>query len=290
VSLSASSVALKTGDTRQLTASVRPDNADNKAVNWSSSDPSVATVSGGLVTAVSPGSATIRVSTVEGGYTATCAVTVEERSFVVETPQPEGNKGSIEVSLNLPASGSFSCTFALSLPQGFHLDESGTSLAADLTADYQLDISSQGGNTWQFEIRQKSLRSLRAGTSYRNLVDVAYTMDESVSSGDYEVKLTDVELKMSDNTVIREEEIKVSVTAGNTTGILSPGSTYVYCQNGILTVNTPRNEQISVYSFSGQGLFAAPKPAGEASFSVHGIHEKILIISGSSGWVKKVVK
>ena len=76
VSVKPSSLSLKVGETAQLTATVTPVNADNDNVNWSSSDNSVATVADGLVTAVKEGSATITVTTIDGGKTATCAVTV----------------------------------------------------------------------------------------------------------------------------------------------------------------------------------------------------------------------
>ncbi|HWS42046.1 MAG TPA: glycoside hydrolase family 2 TIM barrel-domain containing protein [Pseudoflavonifractor sp.] len=60
-----------------LTASVVPVDADNQNVTWSSSNDSVATVDEtGIVTALAVGSATITVTTEDGGFTATCAVTV----------------------------------------------------------------------------------------------------------------------------------------------------------------------------------------------------------------------
>jgi len=65
------------GKTAQLTATVSPDYAENKAVTWSSSDPAVATVDqSGLVTAVTYGTANITVTTADGGYTASCDVFV----------------------------------------------------------------------------------------------------------------------------------------------------------------------------------------------------------------------
>lgn len=76
VSVKPSSLALKVGETETLSAVVIPANADNKTISWSTSDNSVATVADGLVTAVKEGSATITVTTIDGGKTATCAVTV----------------------------------------------------------------------------------------------------------------------------------------------------------------------------------------------------------------------
>ncbi len=65
------------GETIALTAKVEPAAATNQAVTWSSSDPSVAKVDAqGVVTAVSPGEATITVTTAEGGRTATVRLVV----------------------------------------------------------------------------------------------------------------------------------------------------------------------------------------------------------------------
>jgi uncharacterized protein YjdB len=76
VSLDKTSVTLAPGNTKTLTAMVAPSNATNKSVTWDSSAETVATVSNGLVMGISIGTATITVKTVDGNYTATCAVTV----------------------------------------------------------------------------------------------------------------------------------------------------------------------------------------------------------------------
>jgi len=82
VSLNISSLDLTVGSTSTLTAIVLPDNADNKSVNWTSSKSSVATVSAsGMITAVAPGTASITVTTIDGGQTATCVVTVVKRGL-----------------------------------------------------------------------------------------------------------------------------------------------------------------------------------------------------------------
>ena len=77
ITLSKSSVSVYEGKTATVTATVSPSNATNKAVTWTSSNSSVATVSGGVITGVSAGSATITASTVNGKK-ATVSVTVSK--------------------------------------------------------------------------------------------------------------------------------------------------------------------------------------------------------------------
>ncbi|MBR0300091.1 MAG: Ig-like domain-containing protein [Bacteroidales bacterium] len=77
VELNESSLQLYKGATAQLTATVTPEDASNKQVVWSSSDESIATVSeNGVVSGVGVGTAEISVTTVDGGFTATCTITV----------------------------------------------------------------------------------------------------------------------------------------------------------------------------------------------------------------------
>ena len=81
VSLDKTELALTVGDTQTLTATITPDDANNKNVSWSSDKPSVATVDeNGTVTAVAVGTANITVKTEDGEKTAVCAVTVTAKS------------------------------------------------------------------------------------------------------------------------------------------------------------------------------------------------------------------
>ena len=94
VSLNKASTTLTVGETETLTAIVTPSNATNKTVTWTSSNPSVASVSNGVVTAKSAGTATITVTTEDGNKTATCNVTVTEK-----TPQPiDPNAPTVTIS------------------------------------------------------------------------------------------------------------------------------------------------------------------------------------------------
>ncbi len=75
----ASSANFFSGQNYYLTATVSPSNATNKALEWSSSNESVASVNyNGRVYAHSPGTAVITVKTVDGGYTDSCVVTVSD--------------------------------------------------------------------------------------------------------------------------------------------------------------------------------------------------------------------
>ena len=77
VYLSMTELSLEAGQTFTLTATVQPSNAENKNVSWASDNSSVVSVDqSGIVTAVKPGSATVTVTTAEGGKTATTKITV----------------------------------------------------------------------------------------------------------------------------------------------------------------------------------------------------------------------
>ena len=80
VSLDITQQTLEVGASFTLTATVTPDDADNKDVNWFTSNGRVASVDKGTVTAVGAGEAVITVSTLDGGFQATCTVTVPKSS------------------------------------------------------------------------------------------------------------------------------------------------------------------------------------------------------------------
>lgn len=77
VSLDTTDKTLAVNETLILSATVKPANADNKDVRWSSSDATVASVDqDGKVKALKAGTCTITVTTDDGNFTATCKITV----------------------------------------------------------------------------------------------------------------------------------------------------------------------------------------------------------------------
>ena len=97
VSLNLTSLDMVVGDQRQIEATVNPASATNQNLTWTSSNTSIATVQAigaadsgmARVTAVAPGTTTIVVSTVDGGFTATASVTV--RAAPTTPPTGGGN-------------------------------------------------------------------------------------------------------------------------------------------------------------------------------------------------------
>ena len=87
----------KAGETLQLTAIVKPDNAANKNVTWTSSDTNVATVDeNGLVTAVADGTVTITAVSEDGNITATASITVSIAA--ADDTSDDGNSGTSDGS------------------------------------------------------------------------------------------------------------------------------------------------------------------------------------------------
>lgn len=84
VTVSPTSGTVGINGTLQLTATVQPTNATNKAVTWKSLHENIATVDqNGKVTGKAVGTATIQVTTADGGKTANCAVTVTQGTVAV---------------------------------------------------------------------------------------------------------------------------------------------------------------------------------------------------------------
>ena len=127
VTLDQAELALYTGQSETLTATVTPNDATNPNVTWSSDRSDVATVDNGVVTAVGEGEATITATAADGsGKSANCKVTVNQSTYSISADttaldfgiaytgytQPAAqtvtitNTGNQSLTLNHPASTS----------------------------------------------------------------------------------------------------------------------------------------------------------------------------------------
>lgn len=101
VTLDKTELQIKEGDTAQLTATITPEEAADKAITWTSSNEEVAKVSdSGLVTAVAEGEAEIKATV--GGKEAICKVTVTPEEVVINasvTPEKIHDGDKVTVTL-----------------------------------------------------------------------------------------------------------------------------------------------------------------------------------------------
>lgn len=90
ISLDPSKATIQAGETLTLAATIKPENATNKQISWTSSDESVATVdANGVVTGKKEGSVNITAKTADGEKTATCKVTVKGTAASVSLDKTE---------------------------------------------------------------------------------------------------------------------------------------------------------------------------------------------------------
>ncbi len=85
VTIEPTSITLMLRETKQLTATVYPEDATVKDIEWSSSHPEVAEVTiDGQIVPVSVGQSVITATSSQGGKSATCVVTVDAKQYTVE--------------------------------------------------------------------------------------------------------------------------------------------------------------------------------------------------------------
>jgi hypothetical protein len=221
-------------------------------------------------------------------------VTQDEEQQVIVEPYPhvDGESDYLVLRLGIPTDDPFSGTFLVILPPGLNLDLANTVLLGSLANRYDLTVAPVAAGTWSVEIRLKSSPRTLSATDYQEIVKLAYTVDPSVAYGSYEIKIRDLEVLIGNETVIQKDEITVAVTAGNPTGNESvEAATKVWYYGGILSVSTPANEQITLYSLSGAPVFSAEKATGEARYRLNSLPKGIYIVHGNSnsGWARKIV-
>ena len=179
IRLNKSSLTMDALDTFQLTASASPDNAYDKRITWSSSNPAIASVDeNGLVTALKKGTATITAAAMDGsGVKSTCKVTVSNTAYVctdpaqLESPHNYDNSCTDIWSYRLDGASSLNVTFdaRTEMEDGFDylyiLDGSGKEVGkytgkelAGKTVSVPGDTvqirmaSDKGNNAWGFKV------------------------------------------------------------------------------------------------------------------------------------------
>ena len=187
VSLNKTSATLTVGGTETLIATVTPSNATNKAVTWTSSNTSVATVSNGVITAKKAGAAVITATTTDGGYKANCTVTVTEKVINENAPKIKITDiktmpgKEIQVTVDLSNNTGFA---SLGIEVGYN---------ADIMTLTRVTSNSGVGGTFtpaqQFTINPFNMAwdSVSNITYNGNLATLTFAVDENAPDGIYPI-------------------------------------------------------------------------------------------------------
>ena len=220
ISLSPTVLNLKAGEEKTIEAYVSPNNASNKEIEWSSSNPEIATVnSEGKVTALKKGNAVITAAALDGsGKTATCNVTVLNTIYQASSVEELESVHNYETNCSdywtytLKGAENLKVTFdeRTAVEDGFdyiylyHADGTqagkytGTELAGKTvtvkgdTVKIQL-VTDNGGNAWGFKVTEvtasgvsvEKLPQILEGTdTYKKTTnDGNFTLDTVLTSG-----------------------------------------------------------------------------------------------------------
>jgi len=209
------------------------------------------------------------------------------------------NQGGFDVNVNIPTDSINNGSITVTFPEGFMFDEKNTGLrigsfvrSYQAEEDFELIITEQENNSWLFEIKPKNLKSasLRADEE-KIILHIAYTTDESVETGTYNISVNNILFETNGGDYIPEPAITVPVVleSGNT-GIQSIHSLTpaVYAHNQTLYIQGENAEQIAIYSIAGNKLYEATIQKGLNTININPFRQEVLIVKGSSGWVKKV--
>ena len=108
ITLKPTSLSLQAGKSSTIKATIRPTDAANKSVKWTSSNTKVATVSNGVVKAVKAGSAKITCTAQDGsGVSASCSVTVMAKPKTNTSSSSSGGDGIPKVGDRATLTGSY---------------------------------------------------------------------------------------------------------------------------------------------------------------------------------------
>ena len=208
-------------------------------------------------------------------------------SVVIEEPEPvkENGKGSFDFSLEIPGNASITGSFNIQLPEGYTLDEATTLLSETLAELFELIITAAGNNSWRIEIVSNGgLRASHDLPEYTRIMSIGYIVNESVSNGNYEIELKDIDMQLEDGTPIEQETITVATEVrreGTSLSSATASPVRVYPTEGNIVVeNAPVGEIIHIYNVSGtlvakttETIIALPQgmyivKVGKATFKV----------------------
>ena len=220
VTLDQTSASLQVGETVTLTATVKPDDATDKTVTWTTSDASVATVSNGVVTAKKVGSATITAKA--GDKTATCSVIVDQlitglRLDITSLSLNEGTTTTLTATVTPDYAPNQTLAWTSSDTSVATVDQNGKVTAVS-KGTATITVATQDGSNLSASCTVKVIRPV-ASIVFRSYPNILHTGDTSTIR-------TEVQPSTADNTGISWSSSDPSVATVSDAGVvtaLSPG-------------------------------------------------------------------
>ena len=205
ISLDKTSATVNKGSNITLTATVTPSNATNKTVTWTSSNTSVATVSGGVVKAVAAGTATITAKT-SNGITATCKISVPAPSNVLSLNNVVFSAYSIDLGESITINcGAVNGTKPYTYAANYSLDGGSVVTIRDYSDAAKIKFTPSKAGSYKVTVKVKDASGKVASKSYDVLVtSKSYTLS-SLS-------------KVSASTIQLGDKVKLTAKAKGGTG------------------------------------------------------------------------
>jgi hypothetical protein len=277
--------------------------APNNSKQWLSISPASGSNDGTVTLTVAENkSAAQRSTTVTvsgGGITRTITVTQEPKdtSIIPNGKDPKENngngkkQGNIEINLSVPSNATLTGSLEVVFPEGMTLDEQLTALSFELSGNFKLVLTYLGNNTWNIAIESNGLKS---GTEAEllHVMTIAYTVDDNVSEGDYEISLQNISFLMNDGTVIAEDELTVPVHVSNTVANdrVQESRFFAVRINSTLHIESAHRELIRIYSISGSLLWSGQKNEGALDVPAGSFPGSVWVVSGSVSGSLKVAR
>ena len=189
--------------------------------------------------------------------------------------------GSISLGLEIEEPLQFSGgNFTLTMPSGFSLDEGNTALSAAFASEFEMSITPQTGNSWLIDIVPSGSPSPigKRHKGYQNIVDLSFTVAETVIDGDYFAHIAPLLFHFTDGSDLNETDIPINILVKRTVGIAVGVNDYLPLRiypNPVsykLQVTNYEGEEIQIFNLVGQCVMSIESlPFLEPAIDVSGL-------------------
>lgn len=209
VSFDQTSVEMRKGEEQALKVTILPNNTSNTKLTWTSSNPDVASVSEGVVTAVNPGQAVITATTTDGSnLSATCNLTVlgDDSFNTLSLSDVTIAKGAFAV---LPIAMTnekeiVAMQFELELPEGISVVTNGNNqIVASLSNrsdNHTLSSSELANGNCQFVVLAIPTKPFKGNEG--TVVNVQLKTNSTLELGSYIARVKNIELTMQEESTL----------------------------------------------------------------------------------------